>query len=540
LTEEKWKPFLSAIKTTRFADRLSHLSPDQSTALYGYGLASELKPWEKPSAFIHMWLLRELKDRPPPRDKRSRLIGHAIPKNAWFDRSYLMGINQPTIIQTQRSVFKGDYCRPYDLDTAYFQFELPRRLQLAQSFKTPDGKWHCWRTLLMGDRLSLDVLEPAVRLLSDVKGGFDLSKAGNLSADEFTRLREDAILPDQVQSDGVLFIGDAKQAEASGRILVERCKLANVTLDTTDTTPVQTTTFNGIHLNFKDKTVCVGQKAHKKLLASAEHASKFGFSARHLRSHVGMLQYSGLVLQYPKHKCFWIYRYLAALFAVDTVPLDLRLIIPDPVQKELDQWTEHAIANTPVVPEFSDAPHHFLFTDASSYGVGYISVSTINGNVRCGSIPWHKTYFSYAHSTVNELLAPSVACEALFPSYTTDHIHVVSDNMATVRAIQRDRSNTIRVHAALNFLHSVIPSAKLSTSFLEGMSHPCDSGSRGRALNDTDVENLAREAGVLAVRFGIPEVVIKEGILAQAVPTLFRESLKTEGKYTTTQTKMAG
>ena len=116
-------------------------------------------------------------------------------------------------------------------------------------------------------------------------------------------------------------------------------------------------------------------------------------------------------------------------------------------------------------------------TDASAAGIGWACVNLSTGAVRLGQARWDNEE-QYVHSTNGETLGPLIACRHLFPYGTRDHVHVMTDNMATRCAYTKGYSAKLNLNKAMAAMRASFPFMRTSASHVKGTLNPVDGLSR--------------------------------------------------------------
>jgi hypothetical protein len=155
------------------------------------------------------------------------------------------------------------------------------------------------------------------------------------------------------------------------------------------------------------------------------------------------------------------------------------------VRGELLSWARVASTNAPVPVYTPDVePDFAIYTDASAYGWGAISISR-GGNVKTISKRW-STQECEDHnihsSVVSEPLALRKAIAALVPT-TTRKVTIYTDHLPFVFAAKATFGRAWSYSEAIQFLSGY--KTEFDVQFVPGEHNPADALSRARPLNTT-------------------------------------------------------
>lgn len=283
--------------------------------------------------------------------------------------------------------------------------------------------------------------------------------------------------------DNVAFMGSPPAVTQASLEFIARCDAVGAVLKDRTITLVTEHDFLGEHYNHKEKTRCLTRKT----AAKAEYVYKLlqqksEFTTKQLRAIYGLLIYAASTLQLTMARYHWALRFLSHVAATDE---HVHHVMPAAVNVELVCWSKTAADNVPV-PVWTPTrqPDYIIYTDASAFGYGAISVSS-GGNVLQLSQQWtesDRSTWNVESSVTAEPLAIQRAIAALVPNTSTKVI-IYTDHLPFVYAYNRTVGKAYMYSRTIQFMEAY--NTEFEVRFIEGIQNPADVLSRARVFTPT-------------------------------------------------------
>ncbi len=236
--------------------------------------------------------------------------------------------------------------------------------------------------------------------------------------------------------------------------------------------------FLGEHYDHTAKTRCLTKKTEAKGSYVCQLLQrKDTFTTKQLRAIYGLLIYAAGTLQMTMAKYHWALRFLSHVAGTEE---DTNHTVPAAVLIELVDWSRTAATNSPV-PVWTPTmePDFTIYTDASAYGYGAISISK-GGNVLQLAKQWtaeDKEAWNVTSSVTAEPLAIQRAVAALVPN-TAKKVVIYTDHLPFVYAHERTVGKAYMYSRTIQFMSAY--KTEFEVRFVEGVQNPADVLSRAR------------------------------------------------------------
>lgn len=392
---------------------------------------------------------------------------------------------------------RGKYCIAFDAAAYFDQFKLHPEIRKYMCF-CKGKKFYRATRMAMGQRQAVETAHTTMQLLTDIPGRC-------CSCAEII--------------DNAIFVGDYDDCLHDGIAFAERCDRAGCTLneDTSSKAAIeslitQSIDWNGGHIDFKHKKVCLTQKILDKIRLS--WSLRDAWSNRSFAAHMGLLFYSvGLVVADPGDYIRAIKSFAAvscqASYLEDPVARDNFWSAPlcelsSSALVDLRAWTQQVLRNVPVrVSDRAEKtrPAWLVAVDSCSIGFGYLAVNPETGDTRTHGQRWpdafaaknrhllHQSVFTEPHGVVMAM------CHLLRhdPARPTHQlVHIWSDSVTTVATGNRGYSTRCdSANDCLQRLRRLFPAEFFSFSFshIAGtLNEVADAASRGRDISFNTIQ----------------------------------------------------
>ena len=467
----------------------ARLSESDVAEMLKFGVIEEISEEEVRGA-VNMFTVGE------PAKRRRRPIKHTADVNAAYGKDSLEGVKFPTKADIMALVHQGTHMAAYDFSAFYDAFEYSEKVRSRFCFRK-GGKTYRLRVLGMGQRQACEIAQTATDAIRD----FTKSSTSCLSI-----------------IDNVIFVGSKKQCDADGRIFLERCERANVTVNDVnnidDAKKVTTTSgdWGGIHLDFTAKTSCLAEKVVNKTIASWERRDTWTY--RQFAAHIGLLFWSVGIIDVPVHAYYGLLHFVSEVGRRTQANPDLwdtPIDVWSSAVPCISDWTRLVLENRPRMVSKKLAPDLFVATDASAWGWGFVAFDAVTGAVHHHGERWSKEFLHrYGADSVKKSVfaEPHAVLNAMCRLLRADRprsVLIGTDNTATEATYNRGfNSHSYHLNDCVSKLRTWFPRHQFRLLHVPGVLNPADGVSRGVApsTKEVDVAGLRRVLGVDAPRSG--------------------------------------
>jgi hypothetical protein len=373
----------------------------------------------------------------------------------------------------------------FDFAAWYDQFEYLDSIARLFSFRAPDGEVYCLKRLAMGQRQACEIGQGATWVLCDFKHH------------ELVRIT--------TMIDNVRIVGPRSHALNAARTFLQRCKLANATLndmpagfdpDTASDDELlalasDQETFLGEEYVYSKSQVRVGKKSIEKLKLSIDRMANW--TVTHMAAHMSLLFYcSGTLGISPAHyyDALRVFRRACERTSRGT----LRWDDPSPqfngaAREELLAWTDRCLENAwrKIIPTQSEDHTHVIVTDASGTGWGAICIDLRTGSVEFANGDWDE-HMDMANSTDAEPEGIYRAFCRFVPPNAKWNILLATDHMAIPMLNGKRWSKGFAANLLFKRLYNW--TATIDFTHVAGEDNMADGISRGKSLTTTQREIL--------------------------------------------------
>jgi len=200
------------------------------------------------------------------------------------------------------------------------------------------------------------------------------------------------------QIDNVLFVGSAEAVANDVQTLLDRCDVAQVTLNDrpASVSDVVNTSVNwiGMRLDFKNKTVQLLEKSILKIRLSLNGID--GWSWQGFAAHMGLVWWAFQVLQFPISGYFNLLRFASKvnsmMEATNHKAWKQKAVIEPAAMLDLRSVTDHILSNAPVYVPPRQEPEIFVLVDSAKSGWGYIAYDSVTGTCYQGGGAWPRKF----------------------------------------------------------------------------------------------------------------------------------------------------
>ena len=418
---------------------------------------------------------------------RRRVIKHTKCFNDTYGKDTLAGVQLLRTRDLVKSVHDGTYVIQLDFSAWFDQFELAHGVRPDFCFPA-FGKWYRLTRLPMGMRQAVDVAQTATEILCD------FAHPASVRIDAYV--------------DNIRFLGrDRDEVINTAAKFIDRCRLANVTINEVDIVPLQPESslesatrlvategeFLGAHFDYVTKLVRVGDKSIAKLTLMQElfRDSTDKFTHRNFLTTFGLLFFALQVTRAPAADRYYAlkeYSEVSRRLQRDPGLLETVYKCSPSRFQHISTWIQDTIENVPrsvpLVPHPADADY-ILVTDASAWGWGAILLNA-DGEMVTWNERWARDWAGAKRSAWSEPQAIALALRHFFPSGTTRSVAILSDSSTAVGAFAKGRSKAYAVNRALQAVQETFPQFNASWWHIAGEDNPTDPISRGLELGDKD------------------------------------------------------
>lgn len=257
---------------------VARMTHEQVEKLVEFGVVEETTR-ARVLGWVHMFLRLELAKRRYRPIKFTRDVNDACGKDTIPPAVFPL---KPELIYF---VHKGKYFLALDFAAYFDQFRYCKAIRDLLCFRS-GGKFYRLRNLAMGQRHSVGIAEATTEVLLDFPEA---------------RCFSDSVI------DNVIFIGDtAEDVLHDARIFVERVKQVGGTLNedvnNLEQYVVESGDWCGVHLDLKNKSVCLMEKSVTKTELS--WSLKERWTWRGFAAHVGLLFWAWGIIELPMAEFF--------------------------------------------------------------------------------------------------------------------------------------------------------------------------------------------------------------------------------------------
>ena len=423
---------------------------------------------------------------------RRRVIKEAITINDGTDRSTLLGFRAPTRAWLRAAVFRGKWVLCLDAAAFFDQFKYASIITRLMVFKSKDGR--LWRSLLlaMGQRQASDVAQALMAVLRD------FHHAEGCTSD--------------FSADNIRFVADSYDAIMKTALeFIQRCATFGVILNEVDVKASLADVaqalsekishvgdFWGEILDHQKKTACLRTKTAEK--AGAIWAIRNEWTWRQAIGAIALGLWAAPVFGLRMHDFYAVFAVLrksGKLLQDDPNLWDTRACIDDAATLEIGRLLAPAIRNAPhaITAARDDTPHQVIFTDASRWGWGAISVRTDDWSVQWAHQPWNSAFAAHAHASADaEPEAIWRAAARFLQPRVSNTALLVTDHSAFPDVLRRGFSASARINAIVGRLATRFPWWHIRAAYAPGATNPADQLSRGLVsrLSQTDIADIRR------------------------------------------------
>ena len=280
--------------------------------------------------------------------------------------------------------------------------------------------------------------------------------------------------------DNVAFMGSPASVTKASEQFIKRCDLVGAVLKDRTIKLITDHDFLGEHYNHITKTRALTRKtADKAAYVHQLLQHEVRFSTKKLRAMYGLLIYAAGTLNMTMATYHWALRFLSHVASTDETTVHS---VPVAVVIELLAWSQRAAENQPVqvwTPALE--PEYVLYTDASAYGYGAISLSK-GGNMLQLSQQWSeadRATWNVNSSVTAEPLAIQRAIAALIPN-SAKKVVIYTDHLPFVYAHSRSVGKAFMYSRTIQFMSAY--QTQFEVRFIEGTENPADVLSRARPM----------------------------------------------------------
>ena len=416
------------------------------------------RPTQTPMAYCNAMLRTEEK---PDGDRLRALlepvINDLIRKLAKEDRNFDVSTKYATKSEIRQHVYHSECAVQFDFAAWFDQLTMHEDNRKFFTIETAYGIYSLV-CLAMGFMPSCQVAQACTNTLREVKA----------------RVFSDSCV------DNVAFMGNKVELAAAAEEFIARCDAVGAILKDRTIEYLTEHDFLGEHYDHTRKTRCLTTKT----AAKAEYVhyrvqQSATFTTNQLRAIFGLLIYAAGTLNITLARFHWALRFMSYVAGTDEKTTH---VVPAAVIREVLAWSSEAAANNPVPVWTPDVEAELtIYTDASAYGMGAISVSK-GGHVMNLSQQWsdadRETWNVHSSVTAEPLaiqraIAAFVPCTAKKVIIYTDHLPFVYAKMKTVGKAYM-YSRTIQFMGAYD--------TEFEVRFIEGEKNPADVLSRARQI----------------------------------------------------------
>jgi hypothetical protein len=363
-------------------------------------------------------------------------------------------------------ILSGNQCAAtFDLTAGFYQYALPRHLQVKFSFKFA-GNLFCMNRLPMGFKLAPALLEAVLNAV--VPAGFPTIIVGT-------------------HIDNVRFLGeDSAAVHRMAMEFIQNCEKHGITLNEHQP-PSEQGDWLGLACDYTPGTVALGPKIIQKL-NDWKNADLTSATLNDLESLSSLLRHCSRILRidlvpyYMAVKC-----YRRKLSASANMPVHTRVSTPANIWPSVipifREWIS-CLLSAPPVSHFIQPTTDTLsmFVDASLSGWGAVLFSP--GGYQVLSDVWDEA-IKPDQINESELKVVGIAAEGFrksFEAYPYAKLHIIMDNTSALSALYKPLSHAELLSLTAQRVKPMLPNTRLEASYISTKMNPADELSRGKPL----------------------------------------------------------
>lgn len=411
--------------------------------------------------------------------ERRRVIKHT--KNINATPLEIFSVKFPTPSELDNSALMGDYVACIDFSAYFDQIGLDEETRNLHCFLAPDGHAYRLTRLPMGQRQAVGVACAVTDAVLSFNHRSSISTC----------------------IDNIRFVGSHDAVLADLTTALERCRKVGLTVNEfpadrsigeAGSLISHEATFMGRLYDHQKQTVRLSAKTVGKLELLLAHMRDCRPTWRNVAALLGLLFFAQHVLLLPIScfgNAFRMYREVSRLMALGELQWD-QLAVMQPCQwKELQQWTELAIANRPrslAEKVYTDV----ICTDASKSGWGFCHMDLRCGGVSIRQGNWSAEYDEKRISTHAESDAINAAiCMAIDPRERRTLL-VLTDADVPATCLNKKYAKSWYINQVLHRIATSFPHLTVVAQHIPGETNIVDGVSRGESIATLDTGEVGK------------------------------------------------
>ncbi|CAD2215151.1 hypothetical protein AGDE_03479 [Angomonas deanei] len=360
-----------------------------------------------------------------------------------------------------------------DLTTSFFQVELPPELRPLFTMVAEDGSRYQMRVLPMGLSISPEIMQMITATLAGHP---------DYAANPYSSVHVN------VWIDNIQVTGPKPKVQTVLRDIKRTASQCGITLNEDETLVSTEYTFAGIRFNHNDKTVALGEKAHRKLCSDyKEH-----YTLEELERLFGKLWFAARVLDIPVQRCWWFLKSVRRQFSKWSRGLltgSSTAALSTSARRQMDRWYTWAAENKPrVIRNLPVSNSEFdLFTDSTLDGWGAVCINRATKRTIIMGARWPTR-----SDNINAAETRAVFCafQALIPELPRGaQIHLHVDNTSALASLRKGYARSEAINAELHTRLSELP-YHIQADYVQSAANPADYPSRNPMYQATRVRYM--------------------------------------------------